>query len=192
MASPNIGRGLNETLDILQQVYYLSFLLPSYFDLLGNQCNQFSRHFCVLGFGSYTKQGNRVATPDDRDEFHALISTSFFNMNWFSFKKEDAHSMGCCLYQVNTYLDQGQRIGYSPQEYYEKIANLGTTLVKQDLVYVKPVPYLQSRSELEQGNSSVRCALRAEIELPRVRDLKNSGSCLNRVEHRVGLFCKLP
>ena len=45
--------------------------------------------------------------------------------------------VGCCLYQVNTYLDQGQRIGYSPQEYYEKIANLGTTLVKQDLVYVK-------------------------------------------------------
>ena len=54
------------------------------------------------------------------------------------------------------------------------------------------MPNLQSRSELEQGNSSVRCAIRAGTELPQTRRPLNSGSCLNRVEHRVGLLWNLP
>ena len=41
-----------------------------------------------------------------------------------------------------------------------------------------PVPNLQSRSELEQGNSSVRCAIRAGTELHQSRRLSTLGLVL--------------
>ena len=58
----------------------------------------------------------------------------------------------------------------------EKFAlkNFGST--GRFFFFHKSVPNLQSRSELEQGNSSVRCAIRAGTELPQSRRTLNSGS----------------
>ncbi|XP_075257493.1 uncharacterized protein LOC142349660 [Convolutriloba macropyga] len=127
----------NFTSNNLDQVYYLSFVLPSYFEILGSQCNMFSRYFCVLGFGTHEEKNDRIPDPDDRDDFHELVSTTFLSLNWFSFKTEDLHSMGCCMYQVNTYLRLGRAYGYSPEEYYDKVAGLGTNLDRTDLVFIK-------------------------------------------------------
>ena len=41
------------------------------------------------------------------------------------------------MYQVNTYLRLGRAYGYSPEEYYDKVAGLGTNLDRTDLVFIK-------------------------------------------------------
>ncbi|XP_075244543.1 uncharacterized protein LOC142338605 [Convolutriloba macropyga] len=117
--------------------YYFGFVLPGRFDYLGAKCNMFSRHFCLLGFLS-DELGSRKPTREDGELFYALISQTYMEMNWFSFKAQDrVNHYGCCTFQVNTYMEQGQSFGFSPVEYFEIVYNLGTTLPSRDLVYIK-------------------------------------------------------
>ena len=49
---------------------------------------------------------------------------------------------GCCTYQVVTFLENGQRLGYSPKEYFDILSTLGSSLERRDLVFIDVSKYL--------------------------------------------------
>ncbi|XP_075256582.1 uncharacterized protein LOC142349054 [Convolutriloba macropyga] len=113
----------------------LDFILPNPNEELGAKCLQFSLYFCLMGLWTNTKFSNRRPELGDREEFQRLVEPVYHELNWFSFKDEDS-SRACCSYQVNSYIDYGQKYGLSPTQYFDKIFELGLSGTKQ-IVFIK-------------------------------------------------------
>ncbi|XP_063729579.1 uncharacterized protein LOC134857136 [Symsagittifera roscoffensis] len=112
----------------------LDFLLPDLRDHLGNRCSQQSDYFCLLRYWISSEVKSRTPQETDESEFNSLINTTFNSYNFFSFHLTDEEK-GCCNQQIKIYLQNGQRNGLSPQEYYDKLTDFQTP--NMSAVYVK-------------------------------------------------------
>ena len=61
-----------------------------------------------------------------------LIFLSEVSLEYFKFVLD-----GCCSYQVNSYLANGQAVGLSPIQYEMKLCDLDKRRRTMDLVYIK-------------------------------------------------------
>ncbi|XP_063729276.1 uncharacterized protein LOC134856914 [Symsagittifera roscoffensis] len=115
---------------------YLAFLFPDPNDSLGLTCLQRSNWFCLTGYWQNFKLSDRQPLSNDTSEFIKWVEPAYEQINWFSFKPEDAEKGGCCTYQVNMYMEQGQKNGLSPREYAEKTLQF-SDYGEKNLAYVK-------------------------------------------------------
>ncbi|XP_075257546.1 uncharacterized protein LOC142349701 [Convolutriloba macropyga] len=81
------------------------------------------------------KQSERQAQEGDREEFERLIRPFYHELNWFSFRQQDSDG-ACCSYQVDSYIEYGQKYGLSPLEYFQKIFHIESIWTKH-LVFIK-------------------------------------------------------
>ncbi|XP_063710853.1 uncharacterized protein LOC134839282 [Symsagittifera roscoffensis] len=93
-----------------------------------------ARNFCLMRFWLGVRQSSRIGQSDDGHQFEQLIRPYYSELNWYSYREDEED--GCCSYQVTTYLQYGQRFGLSPEEYFNKVYNMGVVEDKQ-LVYLK-------------------------------------------------------
>ncbi|XP_075265218.1 uncharacterized protein LOC142357491 isoform X2 [Convolutriloba macropyga] len=95
-------------------------------------------YFCLMGYWINHKQSDREPQEDDKEMFEQLAKPFFTQINWYSFKPQDAQNGGCCSYQVNLYVEYGQKYGLSPVEYHKKIFYFAQTGYEEtSLVFLK-------------------------------------------------------
>ncbi|XP_075257302.1 uncharacterized protein LOC142349556 [Convolutriloba macropyga] len=113
----------------------LDFLFPDELTAIGRKCKSYSNWFCLSGYRTNQRLG-RESQTSDREEFKQMIALAFDEINWFSFKPEDTLNGGCCSYQVNSYIENGQRNGLTPSDFMDKIFQLNSGRV-MNLVYIQ-------------------------------------------------------
>ncbi|XP_075243959.1 uncharacterized protein LOC142338198 [Convolutriloba macropyga] len=74
-----------------------------------------------MGFAIIGTYGDREPQQNDTQVFKHLIHKAYKSVNWYSFKPQDQKNDGCCTHQTAMYIQNGQRRGLSPEEYYNKI-----------------------------------------------------------------------
>ncbi|XP_075257296.1 uncharacterized protein LOC142349547 isoform X2 [Convolutriloba macropyga] len=115
----------------------LDFVLPDQVDPVGRQCHQFNTWYCMMGYWINYKQSDRQPQENDKQLFEQLVKTFFFNVNWYSFKPQDAANGGCCSYQTKQYIEYGQKFGLSPRDYLDKIVYFTAGASHHNLVFLK-------------------------------------------------------
>ena len=54
-----------------------------------------SKYFCFIGYWLDTKQSDRQPKPDDREQFAQLVRADYRELNWYSFRDDDAKTRKC-------------------------------------------------------------------------------------------------
>ncbi|XP_063729767.1 uncharacterized protein LOC134857305 [Symsagittifera roscoffensis] len=136
LCSCEVALGSNSNM-MVQRDERLNFILPSFFEELGRMCNPFSRFFCLAGYVTATNSTSRLPEIGDKLRFRELIQNSFLDVNWFSFRAEDTENFGCCSFQEDEYVNNGQQFGLSPSEFFFKVFDLRDLKDVRNLVFVR-------------------------------------------------------